>query len=97
MARASSRDPHDRTEQAIVRSLGDPAMDAAAFTESFLRPPLFSTSYAHGFGTLYTAVYRVGEGVVEYRWPTFAWRLSFDAFHEASTSRCSRNRRSSAR
>jgi predicted choloylglycine hydrolase len=70
-------------EQAIVRSLGDPAMDAAAFTESFLRPPLFSTSYAHGFGTLYTAVYRVGEGVVEYRWPTFTWRLSFDAFHEA--------------
>jgi predicted choloylglycine hydrolase len=70
-------------EQAIVHSLGDPAMDATAFTESFLRPPLFSTSYAHGFGTLYTAVYRVGEGVVEYRWPTFTWRLSFDAFHEA--------------
>jgi predicted choloylglycine hydrolase len=70
-------------EQAIVRSLGDPAMDAAGFTKSFLRPPLFSTSYAHGFGTLYTAVYRVGEGVVEYRWPTFTWRLSFDAFHEA--------------
>lgn len=58
-------------------------MDAAAFAESFLRPRLFSTSYAHGFGTLYTAVYRVGEEVVEYRWPTFAWRLSFDAFHEA--------------
>jgi predicted choloylglycine hydrolase len=70
-------------ERAIVRSLRDPAMDHAGFTESFLRPPLFSTSYARGFGTLYTAVYRVGEGVVEYRWPTFTWRLSFDVFHEA--------------
>ena len=56
---------------------------AAAFAESFLRAPLFSTSYAHGFGTLYTAVYRVDEGVVEYRWPAYAWRLGFDAFHEA--------------
>ena len=70
-------------ERAIVRSLRDPGMDATGFTESFLRPPLFSTSYAQGFGTLYTAVYRIGEGVVEYRWPAFTWRLSFDAFHEA--------------
>jgi predicted choloylglycine hydrolase len=70
-------------ERAIVRSLKDPAMDATGFTESFLRPPLFSMSYAEGFGTLYTAVYRVGGGVVEYRWPAFTWRLSFDAFHEA--------------
>ena len=70
-------------EQAIVRSLEDPAIDAAAFTENFLRAPLFSTSYADGFGTLYTAVYRVLEGVAEYRWPTSAWRLGFDTFHEA--------------
>jgi predicted choloylglycine hydrolase len=70
-------------ERAIVRSLRDPGVDATGFTESFLRPPLFSTSYAQGFGTLYTAVYRIGEGVVEYRWPAFTWRLSFDAFHEA--------------
>jgi predicted choloylglycine hydrolase len=69
-------------ERTIIRSIEDPSSDAAAFTESFLRGPLFSTSYAHGFGTLYTAVYHAGEGSVEYRWPAFAWRFGLDAFVE---------------
>ena len=69
-------------EQTIVRLLEDPEVDADAFTESFLRAPLFSTSYAHGFGTLYTALYRATQGIVEYRWPAFAWRLGFDPFVE---------------
>jgi predicted choloylglycine hydrolase len=70
-------------EQAIVRMLEDPATDADSFTESFLRAPLFSTSYAHGFGTLYTAAYRAADGVVDYRWPAYGWRFGFDAFPEA--------------
>jgi predicted choloylglycine hydrolase len=67
-------------EQAIVRALEDPAKDASAFVDGFLRAPLFSTAYAHGFGTLYTAAYRVAEGVVDYRWPTATWRLGFEDF-----------------
>jgi predicted choloylglycine hydrolase len=68
-------------EQAIVRSLEDPSVDAAAFTESFLRAPLFSTSYAHGFGTLYTAVYRV-QGRRQYRWPPpGVWADTFQTEH----------------
>jgi predicted choloylglycine hydrolase len=70
-------------EQSIVRLLEDPQVDADRFTESFLRAPLFSTSYAHGFGTLYTAVYRAAEGIVDYRWPAYGWRLGFDAYVEA--------------
>jgi predicted choloylglycine hydrolase len=70
-------------EQTILRLLDDPAVDAAAFTDSFLRAPLFSTSYAHGFGTLYTAVYRPRELAMEVRWPAHAWVLGFDAFEEA--------------
>ena len=70
-------------EQEVVRLLEDPSMDAAAFTDAFLRAPLFSTSYANGFGTLYTAAYHVTDGVAEIRWPTDAWRESFDAFVEA--------------
>jgi predicted choloylglycine hydrolase len=70
-------------ERTILRLVEDPSSDAAGFTESFLRAPLFSTSYAHGFGTLYTAVYRAGEGSVEYRWPAFAWRFGFNAPIEA--------------
>jgi len=69
-------------EQAIVRALAEPSLDAAGFVETFLRAPLFSTSYANGFGTLYTAAYLAAEGAAEYRWPTHTWRCSFDAFEE---------------
>jgi len=67
-------------EQSILGLLDDPAIDVASFVESFLRAPLFSTSYANGFGTLYTAAYRPAERVVDYRWPAHAWRLGFEAF-----------------
>ncbi len=70
-------------EQEIVRLLEAPGLDDVGFTDAFLRAPLFSTSYANGFGTLYTAAYHVTDGVAEIRWPTDAWRESFDAFVEA--------------
>jgi predicted choloylglycine hydrolase len=69
-------------EQTIVRLLEDPASDRTSFTEAFHRTPLFSTSYEHGFGTLYTAAYDIDEGVAEFRWPSHRWRLAFDAFQE---------------
>jgi predicted choloylglycine hydrolase len=52
------------------------------FADAFLEPPLFSTAYESGFGTLYTAVYRPGEGRLTLRWPTHAWTLGFDEFVE---------------
>ena len=67
-------------EQTILRLLDDPSVDAAAFSDSFLRAPLFSTSYANGFGTLYTAEYRPTQRVARFRWPTRTWELGFDAF-----------------
>ncbi|HTG47187.1 MAG TPA: C45 family peptidase [Actinomycetota bacterium] len=70
-------------EQMIVALLEDPAVDVGTFVESFLRAPLFSTSYANGFGTLYTAVYRPLERVADFLWPAHAWRLGFDAFDGA--------------
>jgi len=69
-------------EQTIVRLLDDETVDATSFLDSFLRAPLFSTSYAHGFGTLYTAAYRPGEGAVRYIWPAKVWELGFDSFVE---------------
>ena len=48
--------------------------------DAFLEPPLRSTAYGAGFGTLYTAAYRPLTGTVEYRWPEVRWRQSFDAF-----------------
>jgi predicted choloylglycine hydrolase len=67
-------------EQTVIGLLDDPAVDAATFTESFLRAPLFSTSYANGFGTLYTAAYRPTEGIVRLIWPTKVWELGFQRF-----------------
>ena len=61
-----------------LRQLGDHVVSDVV--EAFLRPPLRSTAYGLGFGTLYTAVHRPAEGSVEYRWPDAAWRQSFDAF-----------------
>jgi predicted choloylglycine hydrolase len=69
-------------EQTILRLLDDPSMDASAFSDAFLRAPLFSTSYANGFGTLYTAEYRPTERIARYRWPTMTWQLGFDAFEQ---------------
>jgi predicted choloylglycine hydrolase len=70
-------------ERWIVERLGDGAETAEGFADAFLRSPLFSTAYASGWGTLYTAVYRPREGAVEYRWPTHTWRLAFGAFEQA--------------
>jgi predicted choloylglycine hydrolase len=70
-------------EQCIVERLNDEAETVGGFADAFLRAPLFSTAYASGWGTLYTAVYRPAEGVVDYRWPTYTWRLGFGVF-EAS-------------
>jgi len=51
-----------------------------AFAEAFLRTPLFSSAYAAGMGTLYTAVYRAAHGSVTYLWPGIAWEHSFERF-----------------
>lgn len=50
------------------------------FISAFLRPPLYSSAFDKGFGTLYTAVYRPRLGEMELRWPTGAWPLSLDRF-----------------
>jgi predicted choloylglycine hydrolase len=69
-------------EQTILRLLNDEKVDSAMFADAFLRAPLFSTSYAHGFGTLYTALYRPDDGAMDVRWPAHTWALSFESFDE---------------
>jgi predicted choloylglycine hydrolase len=69
-------------EQRIVELLEGADVTAATFADAFLEAPLFSTSYAHGFGTLYTAAYRPAEGWVDYRWPGFSWQQGFSSFQE---------------
>jgi predicted choloylglycine hydrolase len=69
-------------ERRLLRLLEEVDTTAATFVDAFLRPPLFSTSYASGFGTLYTAAYRLVDGGAEYRWPARSWRFTFDDFAE---------------
>jgi predicted choloylglycine hydrolase len=77
-------------ERRLHELIGVLANDAIG---EFLEPPLYSTAYADGFGTLYTAVHRPADGAVEYVWPAAArpgaagrivWRQSFAAFEEGS-------------
>ena len=64
--------------EALVREV-----DRDRFIAAFLEPPLRNTSYAQGFGTLYTAAYFPEEERAEYRWPGFTWRQSFARFEES--------------
>ena len=42
---------------------------ADRFIAAFLRPPLYSTNFSKGFGTIYTSVYWPARGTAEFHWP----------------------------
>ena len=67
-------------ERFLADRLADSEETEKGFIRSFLDSPLYSTKYRNGFGTVYTAVYRPDEGVMELRWPGMTWRQSFDNF-----------------
>lgn len=52
------------------------------FIAAFLRPPLYSTAFDRGFGTLYTAVYRPRRGEMELCWPRGRWAFDLKDFVE---------------
>ncbi len=56
------------------------------FVEAFLRPPLYSTAFSQGFGTLYTSAYRPAARMMEVHWPGTRWEMSLDRFEEGSRS-----------
>jgi predicted choloylglycine hydrolase len=70
-------------EQHLHERCDDPAETRDRFAARFLQPPLFSSAWDKGFGTLYTAVYDPLELAVEYRWRNHVWRLSFNDFDES--------------
>jgi predicted choloylglycine hydrolase len=62
------------------------ALCEATNAGAFLEPPLYTTAYARGFGTLYTAVYRPGGRSVSYRWPGESWQQSLASFTPGTRS-----------
>jgi predicted choloylglycine hydrolase len=71
--------------QRLLHTLLNSDPDMTELTSAFLRPPLHSTEYGRAFGTLYTAVYRPKEGVVDYLWPQDSWRRTFDSVDATKT------------
>ena len=66
-------------EAFLGERLADPDEPEARLIERFLEPPLYSTRWAAGYGTLYTAVYRPATRDVELRWPGQRLALGCDA------------------
>lgn len=62
--------------------------DASALSDAFLKPPLYTTLFEEGLGTLYTAVYLPQEGRVQLRWPNESLTQEFDNFLEKSVTIC---------
>ena len=54
------------------------------FISAFLKPPLYSTAYSVGFGTLYTAIYKPKLRKMEIRWPGSSWKFNLKNFVEES-------------
>jgi predicted choloylglycine hydrolase len=54
------------------------------FIQAFLTPPLYSSAFEAGFGTLYTAVYRPRRRQMDYRWPRGTWSIDLENFAEES-------------
>ncbi|HEU0214914.1 MAG TPA: C45 family peptidase [Jiangellaceae bacterium] len=65
---------HSLERLSVLTQALDRAVDLEQLVAEFLSPPLYSTDYELGFGTLYTAVYRPVGATAEYRWPGSTWR-----------------------
>jgi predicted choloylglycine hydrolase len=71
---------HSVERAAVLADLLAQPLDLDPVVDRFLAPPLYSTGYDLGFGTLYTAVYRPAAGSIEYRWPGSVWPHTVPGF-----------------
>ena len=80
-----SRFTHTLERERVLRQhVSDKKLTPPALLAAFLRPPLYSSNYRQGFGTLYTTLYRPTAGTAEWHWPDAAWRQSFEHFQAGS-------------
>lgn len=73
-------------ERFLLRRLTLHPEPAERFVAAFLRPPLFSTAFEHGFGTLYTAEFWPVRRQMVLHWADGSWELDLDSFVEAHRS-----------
>ena len=69
-------------ERVLYFRLREKGMTRERLINGFFQPPLYTTAYGQGFGTLYTAVYRPRHEAVRFCWPDGTWNLSIKNFKE---------------
>ena len=64
----------------LLLMLQDDELSRDELIGAFLQPPIYSTAFARGFGTVYSAAYFPIEGRANYFWPGASWPQSFSCF-----------------
>lgn len=67
-------------ERYLLQRLSVRSDSEEKFKAAFLRAPLYSTAYAEGFGTLYTAAYKAKDLSLQMLWPGHSWRHTLHGF-----------------
>lgn len=65
-------------ERFLLQRLTLHADSKEQFVRAFLRPPLYSTAFGEGFGTIYTASLEPEQGMMTLHWPGSDWPLPLD-------------------
>ncbi len=69
-------------ERFLFFRLREKGMTPERLIACFHRPPLYTTAYGRGFGTLYTSVYWPQRQAARFLWPDGAWEQSIARFEE---------------
>ena len=69
-------------EAFLSQRLEDSAETVESLADRFLAPPLYTSQWDRGWGTLYSAVYWPQSGSAWYLWPGRRWSQGLDAFSE---------------
>ncbi|MCC6772145.1 MAG: hypothetical protein IT360_13215 [Gemmatimonadaceae bacterium] len=73
-------------EQHLIARLDDATESASRFVQRFLEPPLYQSSFARGWGTLYTAVYEPASRRTALHWAGLSLQQSIDSFQEGAVT-----------
>ena len=70
-------------ERFLYFRLREQGMSLDRLIACFHRPPLYTTAYGKGFGTLYTAAYWPQRGAARFLWPNGHWDQSIGGFEDS--------------
>jgi predicted choloylglycine hydrolase len=75
------------TREAVLLDAAGATTGVPDLVERFLAPPVYRSTAASTWGTVYTAAYDCDVRSVELSWPDDRWGLSLDAFEESVRTR----------